>query len=139
MTLATLARRLGRWVLLLSPWWAPGCRARPDLVRSISAREAYDLVRTNRAVLVDVREEDEVRNGMAEPARWFATTRADDSSAWREFVATLPRDKDVILYCAKGGRSRKLAQKLAESGFRAASSGGYREWTDAGLPTRRPF
>ena len=139
MSLRRVWSRMTRWIVALSSLGTASCSSKAADVRSISAREAYDLVRTDRAVLVDVREEGEVRNGMAEPARWFATTRAEDAAAWNEFVAGLPRDKEIVLYCARGGRSQKVARKLVMAGFRASSSGGYGDWTDAGLPTRRPF
>ena len=53
-------------------------------------------------------------------------------------MADLPKDKEIIFYCARGGRARAAARKLGALGFSVASSGGYGDWLKAGLPTQRP-
>lgn len=110
------------------------------LVARISPLEASGLLQADRAVLVDVREEEELREeGTAEPALWLATSEIEsDSSRAREFVRKLPRSKLIVVYCAAGVRSGRFAKHLAEQGFQAANLGGFDDWTGAGLPTR-PF
>lgn len=42
---------------------------------------------------------------------------------------SLPRDKQLIIYCSIGERSRDVVKKLAEAGYHAVNlSGGYRAW-----------
>jgi rhodanese-related sulfurtransferase len=50
------------------------------------------------------------------------------------------RDGEVILYCQSGGRSALAAEALAKLGFTRVVSlaGGYKGWSDAGLPTHIP-
>lgn len=108
-------------------------------VAQVSPKETEGLLRNDFAVLVDVREEDEIKDGMAAPAKWFPTSKiqADDPS-WKEFVSKLPKDKQIVFYCAVGGRAGKVAAKLAEQGFKVGNMGGFRDWQSAGLPVRKP-
>lgn len=108
-------------------------------VRSVEAQEVNGMLRNDFAVLVDVREEDEVKGGMAAPATWIPTSKIEaDDPAWKDFVAKLPKDKEIVFYCQKGGRAGKAAEKLAAQGYRVANMGSYENWTAAGLPTKAP-
>jgi rhodanese-related sulfurtransferase len=108
-------------------------------VSRVKPLETYGLLRNEFAVLVDVREKAELARGMAEPARWFPTSKIEDSPAeWKAFVATLPKDKQIIFYCAGGGRSQDAAEKVAAEGYKAANMGGYADWVKAGLPVKKP-
>ena len=119
------------------PASAPAAQAGPP--RAISPTEASQLVASNQAILVDVREAGELKAGMAQPARWLATSKINaDGKEWQDFVAGLPKDKEIVFYCAVGGRSAKAAQKVNALGFRTANMGGYDDWVRAGLPTRTP-
>lgn len=105
--------------------------------RAVDPREADGMVRNRLAVLVDVREADEVKKtGKAVGAAWFPTSKVEaDGEEWKQFKATLPKDKTIVLYCAKGGRAGKIAKKLAAEGFDTGNMGGLEDWTKAGLPT----
>jgi rhodanese-related sulfurtransferase len=101
--------------------------------------EAYGMLRNDFAVLVDVREADELKDGMAAPAKWVPTSKIEKNDPeWQQFVAQLPKDKQIIFYCAVGVRAGKAAAKLAEQGFRTGNIGGYTDWLKAGLPTKKP-
>lgn len=106
---------------------------------SITASKAAARVRDGSAVLVDVREDREVRDGMAEPARWMPLSRMNDGDPiWDDFLNGLPKDKLVISYCASGKRAAKAARKMEARGYSVANMGGYSDWTGAGLPTKKP-
>lgn len=51
---------------------------------------------------------------------------------------SIPKDKQVILACQKGGRSQKAFDLLKEKGFTnmANLEGGMNAWSEAGLPTK---
>jgi rhodanese-related sulfurtransferase len=113
-----------------------GCTPSHPSIQSVSPRETAGLLRNDFAVLVDVREEDELKKeGMAAPAQWIATShiRANDE-VWKAFVEKLPHDKQIIFYCAVGGRAGKAAEELAALGYRTGNMGGFRDWKSAGLP-----
>lgn len=105
----------------------------------ISPRDAFEKVSQGTAVLVDVREQDEIEEGMAAPAQWMPTSEIDENSPrWKGFIETLPKNKPVILYCAAGVRSGRAAALLETLGYQTLNVGGYNDWTGAGLPTRKP-
>jgi rhodanese-related sulfurtransferase len=105
----------------------------------ISPKEAHELVKQNKAILVDVREEHEaVESGMAEGAGLMPTSLMDeDEPRWKEFKASLPRDKKVVLYCRSGQRSGRVTEFLKDEGYDAVNGGGFKDWVAAGLPTQK--
>jgi rhodanese-related sulfurtransferase len=103
----------------------------------IPATDAAKLVAEGKAVLVDCREPGEWKdNGVAAPAELLPKSDFDgDQKLWKEFLAK-NSGKQVLIYCRSGGRAGTVANALAEKGINAASVGGLKNWTDAGLPTR---
>ena len=79
--------------------------------------------------LIDVRDAEAAANGMIPGARSiFAGDLMEEQN-----IATLPKDRTVILYCQKGTVSRGLVPLLREHGFDACSlAGGYAAWALAG-------
>jgi molybdopterin/thiamine biosynthesis adenylyltransferase/rhodanese-related sulfurtransferase len=103
----------------------------PVQIQEITPAAAFDRVRAG-AVLVDVREAFERELGMAEGA--LGVARAELEAAPRQ---SLPDpEAEVVLICARGGRSLAAAQALAAQGYgRLASvAGGIEAWRAAGLP-----
>ena len=110
-----------------------------SVVAQVSVKEAEGLIRNDFAVLVDVREDDEIKSGMAAPARWFPTSKIEaDDPSWKEFVSKLPKDKQIVFYCAAGVRAGQAAAKLAGQGFKVGNMGGFKDWKAAGLPVKQP-
>ncbi|MGE3260584.1 MAG: rhodanese-like domain-containing protein [Bacteriovoracia bacterium] len=101
--------------------------------------EALELVKSGKAVLVDVREENELQeSGYAQGALWMPTSEiSEDTPKWQEFKAKLPKDKPVILYCRSGNRSGRLAEFLAQDGYETVNLGGFCEWKAAQLPIQK--
>jgi len=90
------------------------------------------------AVVVDLREADELGNGRIPGAvhvpRGMLEFRADPTSTYHQ--APLDPSKRVILHCASGGRSALAAQTLRSMGYGnvAHLDGGITAWKDAGKP-----
>lgn len=54
-------------------------------------------------------------------------------------LADLPRDRTILVHCAKGGRSAAAAAYLRRQGFDAVNiAGGFDAWRAAGLPVAMP-
>ncbi len=104
----------------------------------ISAAEAAKLVQDGKAVLVDIREPNEWKEtGVAEPAVLLPKSDFDAGKAqWTPFLDKVG-DKQVILYCRSGGRAGVVGKALAEKGVKVSNAGGFKEWSEAGLPTRK--
>ncbi len=107
-------------------------------VTTLAPKEAAKLVAQNKAVLVDVREPDEwAATGVAAPAVLLPKSDFDgEQKQWKEFLAR-NGDKQVLVYCRSGRRSGVVAEALQKQGVNAANVGGFQQWADAGLPTRK--
>src|SRR5690606_24670914 len=88
--------------------------------------EAYQLMKDGKAILVDVREEDELKaSGIAEGAQWMPLSQFEErSQEWEEFQNSLPKDKKIVFYCHSGGRSGRIAEYLRQEGYDTANAGG---------------
>ena len=101
-------------------------------------QHAAKLVAEGKAVLVDCREPKEwAETGVAQPAVLLAKSDFDGAQTeWKAFLAK-NEGKEVILYCRSGNRAGIIAKALAEKGVNVANAGGLKDWTEAGLPTRK--
>ena len=107
-------------------------RAIPEVsVEAVAARRTHG----GDVVLLDVREQEEVRAGYIEGAvtipRGFLEFRAAEQ---------LPQtDTDIVVYCASGARSLLAAQVLRAMGYTrvASMAGGITRWREAGYPVAR--
>jgi sulfur-carrier protein adenylyltransferase/sulfurtransferase len=101
-------------------------------IKQVGAEEARDLMKNSGAVVVDVRESDEWRQGHIPEAifipRGFLELRVEDKVP--------DRKAPVILQCASGTRSLLAARTLREMGYEKLYSlnGGFNAWKDKGLP-----
>ena len=108
-------------------------------VEKISPQDAAAQVSAGKAVLVDVRERNELDAGMAQGAHWYPTSSIkSDPDGFHQFIASLPADQTIVLYCASGGRSGKAAEIATQQGRKAANAGGFKDWQEAGLPVAAP-
>jgi rhodanese-related sulfurtransferase len=100
--------------------------------------ECAPRVRAGEAILIDVREPGEWSSGVAERAVLLSLTDLTGGrSQWKPFL-TANSGKELLLYCASGGRSGMAARILTAEGFRTANTGGLGEWIDAGWPVVKP-
>jgi molybdopterin/thiamine biosynthesis adenylyltransferase len=104
-------------------------------IPEVSPREARELQQRG-AVLVDVREPDEVAQGSPEGARrivrGFLELRIEE--------AVPDTESAVLTLCAGGVRSLFAAEGLRQLGYRNVRSvaGGFNAWKRDGLPVERP-
>lgn len=107
-------------------------------VPKLKVTEAAKLVAEGKATLVDIREASEWKEtGVAAPAVLLPKSDFDgDQKQWKEFLAQ-NGDKQVLLYCRSGRRADVVGAALQEKGVKVANVGGLKDWTDAGLPTRK--
>lgn len=91
---------------------------------------AEQLKHGSDAQIVDVRESDEVAEGMIPGARHIALGEL----AGR--LGDLDKSRPVVAVCRSGRRSAVAADQLAAAGFTAYTvPGGMLDWAAAGLPT----
>jgi rhodanese-related sulfurtransferase len=104
----------------------------------ITPAEAAAKVASGEAILVDVRESSEWKDGVAAPAELLSLRDLrGDRKQWKAFLEKAG-DKPLILYCRSGNRSGQAAEILAKEGKTVANAGAFKDWEAAGLPTRKP-
>jgi len=99
-------------------------------VTQLSAAEVARRVRSGTAAVVDVRNKDEWQHGHIDGAVHVPLGRL------RDHIDSLPRDTQLVLHCASGGRSGIGASVLLAMGVPNVANleGGYVAWQAAGLP-----
>ena len=105
-------------------------------IAEVDATGAQALIDAG-AVAIDVREADEVAQGMVPGAtaipRGFLEARIED--------AVRDRETPIVVYCAGGARSAFATESLHQLGYTNVTSlaGGFGAWKSAGLPWNTPF
>jgi molybdopterin/thiamine biosynthesis adenylyltransferase/rhodanese-related sulfurtransferase len=105
-----------------------------ELVLEVDAERARELLGSDDPpALVDIREEYELQSG---------TIAGSEHIPMGEVGARLDpeRDRRIVLYCAHGNRSLRLAKAMHEHGFEDVVSlaGGIVAWAEAGFPVEAP-
>lgn len=104
----------------------------PD-VASISVQQARENAEAGDAIILDVRESDELATKAIEGAEHLPL------SEMRDRYTELPKGKPLMVICESGVRSAFVTEMLQNSGFEDAVniSGGMQAWAAAGLPLVR--
>lgn len=92
---------------------------------STDPKTAYDMVQKGEAVIIDVREEDEIKSGMIKNAKWFPLSKITKDKTWKEDFKQIVEDKTIFLHCRSGARSEKAMNILKENGITSENIGGY--------------
>jgi rhodanese-related sulfurtransferase len=131
---------LHNWALLLIAVVAGTLLMAPGLMSGmrpggLSAGDAVHLMNRERAVVVDVSENNEFAAGHIVGARNIPVAQFDQR------LPEVVRNKGVplILVCATGARAQRCLAKAKTLGYEKAVvlAGGLRAWKDANLPVER--
>ena len=101
--------------------------------------KAYELMTAGKAVILDVREKDEIKDGMIKGATWIPLS--DLSSKPDETIKALKttlKDKELYVYCRSGNRSGKFINQIKDSGIKGINIGGYSDLIEKGLLAQTP-
>ena len=104
----------------------------------LAPSECSARVRSGEALLVDVREPGEWESGVAQSARLLSLSDLNGRRVqWGPFLAG-SAGRELVLYCAVGGRAGMAAGILSGEGFRAHNTGGLKDWAASGWPVVKP-
>ena len=119
------------FVAILAMLAAVELRHRLGKVRDIAPGEAIRLINHENAVLVDMRNDKDYRDGHIVNA---VQVPADNNEAAGKLDKY--RDRTLILCCRSGNQSHKLSTALSKQGFASVYNlkGGLHAWQQAGLP-----
>jgi rhodanese-related sulfurtransferase len=105
-------------------------------VPKITPAEAREMIDKGNTLVVDVRDTPEVEKsgkvaGAVHVSRGMLEFRADPESPSHD--KNFAKDKNVILYCASGGRSALAGKLLKDMGYaHVYNVGGFKDWADSG-------
>jgi len=102
-------------------------------ITEISAADAKKQAEAGAAILIDVREEEDWKEGHAHGAKHLSRGVIE-----MEIEDEIPDPKKpIICYCGGGSRSALVAESLQKMGYENVRSlaGGFRAWKEAGLPS----
>ena len=107
--------------------------ARPG--REVGPIEAVQLINRRDAVVIDVRDAASYKSGHITNARHIPETDVDARLKELEKVKTKP----LIVSCARGNSSAKVADRLRKAGFNEVLSlrGGITAWQQANMPLEK--
>jgi rhodanese-related sulfurtransferase len=105
-------------------------------VPKITPSEAREMIDKGNTLVVDVRDAAEVENsgkvaGAVHVSRGMLEFRADPEAPSHD--KNFAKDKNVILYCASGGRAALAGKLLKDMGYaHVYNVGGFKDWADSG-------
>lgn len=108
-----------------------------SVMASPDPKEAYSLFKEGKAVIIDVREADELKPGMIDGADWFPLSKFQTDKKWKEDFAKLTQGKTIFLYCRTGNRSGKVQTLLKDNGIESENIGGFETLKNI-LPVKVP-
>ena len=110
-------------------------------VPKITPAEAREIIDKGNTLVVDVRDAPEVEKsgkvaGAVHVSRGMLEFRADPESPSHD--KNFAKEKNVILYCASGGRSALAGKLLKDMGYEHVYNvGGFKDWADSGGAVER--
>jgi rhodanese-related sulfurtransferase len=105
-----------------------------EKVKHVNAEEAAKLVQEGKVTVLDVRTEDEFKEGHIKGAK-NVDFNAED---FAKKAAQVDKSKPVLVHCQAGGRSTKSLPTLEKLGFEIYHlDGGFSAWEDAGKPVEK--
>ncbi|MDB4917363.1 MAG: Rhodanese-like protein [Gemmatimonadetes bacterium] len=98
-------------------------------IRQVTAAEAQAIHARGGATFLDVRDLQEVNLGKIPGAVHISRGNVET-----KVEGVVPREAEVVVYCASGNRSAFVADVMQQMGYANASSlaGGIRGWAEAG-------
>ncbi|WP_106496849.1 rhodanese-like domain-containing protein [Lentibacillus sp. Marseille-P4043] len=95
-----------------------------DHINELTPHEVEEVMeKDTNAVIIDVREDEEVAQGMIEHAKHIPLNKIPQA------IKDLDKNKHYVLVCRSGGRSMNAALYMDEHGFNVSSmAGGMLEW-----------
>ena len=101
-------------------------------IREVTPQDVRAMQQRNEpVVLLDVRDGNEVNLGKIPGAVWISRGTLET-----KVEGAVPRDANVVIYCASGNRSALAAVTMQEMGYDkvASMAGGFRDWAATGGP-----
>lgn len=126
----------GAWVVLFVMLIYGMVNSFVSPIKELTTHDATMLINKEDAVVVDIRPQAEFNKGhilSAKSLKQEQITKGDFSKVEKD------KNKPIIVVCAMGMNSRRVAMQMIKAGFSQVHSlkGGMGSWTNAGLPVKK--
>lgn len=106
-------------------------------ISATAPKQAFAMAQSGKAVIIDVREAEELAPGMIQGAKWFPLSQMENDKNWKEDFVKLAEGRTIFLHCRSGKRSEKAKEILKKNGIAAENIGGYEDLKKI-LPIKKP-
>ena len=113
------------------------------VVPKITPTEAREMIGKGNTLVVDVRDAPELEKsgkiaGAVHHSRGMLEFRADPNSPY--YDKNFATDKNVLVYCASGGRSALAGKVLKDMGYtKVYNMGAFKDWVESGGAVEKPI
>ena len=113
------------------------------VVPKITPTEAREMMGKGNTLVVDVRDAPELEKsgkiaGALHHSRGMLEFRADPNSPY--YDKNFATDKNVLVYCASGGRSALAGKVLKDMGYtKVYNIGAFKDWVESGGAVEKPI
>ncbi|HLW55930.1 MAG TPA: rhodanese-like domain-containing protein [Bacteriovoracaceae bacterium] len=95
----------------------------------------YEEVRADKAILLDIREADEIKSGMIKGASWLPLSSLNKNPVETiRKLRNIVKNKDLYIYCRSGRRAEAFISQVQNDGIKGINVGGYEDLVSQGLP-----
>jgi rhodanese-related sulfurtransferase len=102
-----------------------------------SGQRAYSEMQAGQAIILDVREKNEVSEGMVRGSHWVALSDLNSHPTETiQKIRSLANDAKIYIYCRSGSRSEKFIDSLRQHQLNGLNLGGYESLIKQGLPSQ---
>lgn len=113
------------------------------VVPKIAPAQAREMIAKGNTLVVDVRDAPELEKsgkvaGAVHHSRGMLEFRADPDSPY--YDRNFAKDKNIIVYCASGGRSALAGKVLKDMGYtQVYNMGAFKDWAESGGAVEKPI
>lgn len=113
------------------------------VVPKIAPVQAREMIAKGNTLVVDVRDAPELEKsgkvaGAVHHSRGMLEFRADPDSPY--YDRNFAKDKNIIVYCASGGRSALAGKVLKDMGYtQVYNMGAFKDWAESGGAVEKPI
>ena len=104
----------------------------------ITVQQGKEMIDRGEVFILDVRRQDEYNEGHIKGSTLIPVQDIPEKEL-NESLASLPRDKKILVYCRTGRRSALASEILVNNGFKEVYNmkGGITDWTNAGYEVEK--
>lgn len=104
---------------------------------NIDPLNAFKMQSEKKAIIIDVREENETSQGKIKDAYLFPLSQMEmNKQEYLNKVAEIKKNQTLIVYCRSGRRSGIVGNELEKKGLKVLNLGAFDSWKSKGLPTQ---